>query len=119
MGVNPIPKGFHSVTPYLVIEGAPRLIDFLKAAFDGVEIERHLGPNGQIMHAEVQIGDSVVMMSEAAGPHPAMPSCLYHYVKDVDATYRASVAAGAKGTGWRGSRIPPATSGGSQAGSRR
>jgi uncharacterized glyoxalase superfamily protein PhnB len=94
MSVNLIPKGFHTVTPYLIVEGVPRLIDFMKGAFDGVEISRHLGPEGRVMHAEVRVGDSLIMMGEAGGPFPAMPTCLYLYTKDTDAVYRASVAAG-------------------------
>lgn len=94
MSVNPIPKGYHTVTPCLIVEGVPRLIDFMKGAFDGVELSRHLGPEGRVMHAEVRIGDSVIMMGEAGGPFPPKPACLYLYLPDTDAAYRASLAAG-------------------------
>ncbi len=94
MSVNPIPKGYHTVTPCLIVEGVPRLIDFMKGAFDGVELSRHLGPEGRVMHAEVRVGDSLIMMGEAGGPFPAKPTCLYVYVPDTDAVYRASLAAG-------------------------
>jgi PhnB protein len=96
MSVNPIRKGYRTVTPYLVVEGVPGLLEFLKGAFKAVEISRHLGPGGRVMHAEITIGDSIVMMGEAGGPFPARPSCLYLYTEDTDAAYRASLAAGGK-----------------------
>jgi PhnB protein len=96
MGVKPIPDGYHSVIPYLVAEGVDGLIDFLKTAFDGQEILRHRGPEGKTGHAEVRIGDSVVMMGEARAQFKAMPAAIYLYVNDVDATFKRAVAAGAK-----------------------
>jgi PhnB protein len=98
MSVNPIPDGYHSVTPYLVVHGADKLIDFLLQAFDAREIERLTRPNGAIGHAEVRIGDSVVMMSEAGGEWQPMPGALYLYVNDVDATYKQALRAGATST---------------------
>ncbi len=95
MAVKPIPEGFHTVTPYIVVEGVPKLIDFLKQAFEAKEINRHAQPDGTIMHAEVKIGDSIVMMGEARGEHKPMPSMLYLYVKDADAVYKRAVQAGA------------------------
>jgi PhnB protein len=94
MSGNPIPKGYHTVTPYLVITDVPRVIDFLKAALGGAEIERHADPKGRIMHAEVRIGDSIVMMGEANDVFPPMPVNLYLYVTDTDATYKAAINAG-------------------------
>lgn len=67
-GVKPIPDGYHSVTPYLVVQGTEKLINFLKQAFDARETERVSMPNGSIAHAEVRIGDSVVLMGEGGGP---------------------------------------------------
>lgn len=90
-----IPEGYHSVTPYLVVEGVPKLIDFLKAAFDAVETERVPGPDGKIGHAEVRIGDSVVMMGEAGGESKPMPAMIYLYVSDADANYKRALDAGA------------------------
>ena len=95
MAVKPIPDGYHSVTPYLVVPGVARLIEFLKQAFGAIETERHARPDGAIMHAEVRIGDSVVMMGEPSGPYPAMPACVYLYVSDADATYKRAIEAGA------------------------
>ncbi len=73
---RPIPEGYHSVTPFLVVQGAARLIDFLKQAFDAQEVERMTGPGGVILHAEVKIGDSRIMISEATGEWSPMPSTL-------------------------------------------
>jgi PhnB protein len=98
MAVRPIPEGFHTVTPYLVVQGVPKLLDFLKQAFDAHEIMRMPRPDGIIMHAEVRIGDSPVMMGEAVGEHKPRPSCLYLYVENADATYKRALQAGATST---------------------
>ena len=95
MAVKPIPDGYHSVTPYLVVRGVDRLLGFLKQAFGAEEIERVAGPDGNIRHAEARLGDSVVMMGEASAEHTQMPACLYLYVTDTDATYRRAIEAGA------------------------
>jgi PhnB protein len=94
MAVRPIPEGYHSVTPYLVVPGVARLIEFLKQAFAAIETERMAGPDGTVMHAEVQIGDSRVMMGEAHGEYHPMPAVLQLYVEDVDAVYERAVRAG-------------------------
>jgi PhnB protein len=95
MAVKPIPDGYHSVTPYLIVEGASSLIQFLKEAFDAQETERVVQPDGTIMHAEVRIGDSVVMLSDAMGERKPMPTGIYLYVNDADATYQRALQAGA------------------------
>jgi uncharacterized glyoxalase superfamily protein PhnB len=97
MAVKPIPDGYHSVTPYLVVKGAAQMIDFLKEAFGAQETFRMPGPEG-IMHAEVRIGDSVVMMSDAMGEYGPMPTMLFLYVEDVDAVYKRALQAGATST---------------------
>ena len=98
MAVKPIPDGYHSVTPYLTVQGATKLIDFLKQAFEAQEIERITRPDGAIGHAEVKIGDSIVMMGEAGGEWTPMPGAMYLYVNDVDATYKHALQAGAVST---------------------
>jgi PhnB protein len=95
MAVKPIPEGYHSVTPYLVVREVPKLLDFLKQAFNAQEIMRMPAPDGSIMHAEVRIGDSAIMMGEARGEHKPMPGSIYLYVNDVDATYKRAIQAGA------------------------
>jgi PhnB protein len=95
MAVKSIPDGYHSVTPYLVVEGAAKLIDFLKSAFDAKEIHRFGQPNGPIMHAEVRIGDSVVMLGDANPEIKPSLACIHLYVDDTDATYHRALKAGA------------------------
>lgn len=95
MAVKPIPEGYHSVTPFLVVPDVPRLIDFLKQAFDATEMFRIPQPDGSVMHAEVRIGDSIVMMGEAMGEFQPMPASMYLYVNDADATYQRALQAGA------------------------
>lgn len=95
MAVNRIPEGFHSVTPYLVVREVPKLLDFLKQAFNAQEIMRMPTPGGAIMHAEVRVGNSAIMMGEASGEHQPMPGSLYLYVDDADATYKRALQAGA------------------------
>jgi uncharacterized glyoxalase superfamily protein PhnB len=96
MAVKPIPEGYHSVTPYLAVEGAEKLLNFVKQAFDAVEVHECMRrPDGTIQHAEVRIGDSVVMLGEASGRWTPRPSTLYLYVHDTDATYRRALEAGA------------------------
>jgi PhnB protein len=95
MAVKPIPDGYHSVTPYLMVQGVAALIDFLKQAFGADEIFRMPRPDGAIMHAEVKIGDSMIMMGEAMGEHQPMPGSIYLYVNDADAVYQRALQAGA------------------------
>lgn len=89
------PAGYHAVTPYLSVAGAPDFIDFVVATFDGVETQRMTGPDGAIAHAEVRIGDSALMLTEHCDYLPAYPAALYLYVEDVDASYAKALSAGA------------------------
>lgn len=88
------PEGYSTVSPYLVVAGAQRVIDFLKEAFGATELRRYDNPDGSVMHAEVRIGDSVVMMGDAGGEWTAVPASLHVYVEDVDAIYRRALATG-------------------------
>ena len=90
-----IPDGFHSVTPYLVIQGAARLIDFVKQAFGAEELYRGSRPDGTIQHSLVRIGDSMVELGEPVEPSKVMLATLHLYVPDTDAVYRRALAAGA------------------------
>lgn len=94
MSVNPVPQGYHSVTPYIVTEGASELIEFIKAAFGAEERMRMAGPDGAVQHAEVQLGDSVVMVGGGSGEFPAKTAMLHLYVSDVDAMYKRAMDAG-------------------------
>jgi len=90
------PSGYSTVSPYLVVNGAQAVIDFMKAVFGGEQLRRHDRPDGTIGHAEVRIDDTVVMIGDASGPWPAAPTCLHVYVADVDAVYQRALAAGAE-----------------------
>ena len=93
----PLPDGYHSVNPYIVVDGVERLIDFLAEVFDGVEQgEREIRRDGTIGHADVRIGDSLVMLSEATPDYPARPCVQFAYVDDVDAVFRKALSAGAR-----------------------
>jgi PhnB protein len=95
MPVKPIPEGFHAVTPYLTVRGAAKVIDFLKKAFDAeLTYEPIKRPDGAIMHAEVKIADSRVMIADENEYAKATASALYLYVPNVDATYQRAVKAG-------------------------
>jgi PhnB protein len=94
-----IPVGYHTVTPYLIVEDVEGLIDFLKKTFDAEEVMRSSHPEGGIRHAEVRVGDSVVMMGGASEAWKAMPAALYVYVEDVDASYRRALDAGGASLG--------------------
>ncbi|MCX6169552.1 MAG: VOC family protein [Ignavibacteriales bacterium] len=94
MSVKPIPEGFHSVTPYLITKGIPQIIDFLKSAFDAVELDRMVDRTGRVMHAMVKIGDSIIMMGETMEGFPAIQSSLYLYVTDTDSVYKKAIEAG-------------------------
>ena len=99
--VSPIPAGYHSVTPYLVMDGAAKAIEFYKQAFDATELLRMPMPDGKVAHAEIKIGDSPVMMADATeefkGPRAfgGTPVSIMIYVEDVDRIFRQALAQGA------------------------
>ena len=98
MTVSPIPDGYHTVSPYLIAEDAGQLLEFMQEAFGAKETFRMEMPDGSVGHAEVRIGDSVVMVGGAGGAWPAVRAAIHLYVPDVDATYQAALAAGARST---------------------
>lgn len=89
-----IPPGFHSVTPYHFVDGAPAFLAFLVEGLGGTEVLRHLDGE-RIANAQVRLGDSTVMLSEASPAFPAMPGSYYLYVEDADAAMARALAAGA------------------------
>jgi uncharacterized glyoxalase superfamily protein PhnB len=93
---GPIPEGFHTVTPYLVVPGVVRLIDFLTSAFEAEETIRAARGDGLISHAAVRIGDSMVEMGESSEQWKAMPAALHLYVKDADEVYQRALKVGAE-----------------------
>ena len=104
MPVSPIPEGYHSVTPYLVMKNAAAAIEFYKKAFGAVELLRMAAPGGKIGHAEIKIGDSPVMLADEypdmgfKGPESlgGTPVSLMVYVDDVDKIFPQAIAAGGK-----------------------
>jgi PhnB protein len=103
MAVNPIPEGYHSLTPYLAVEDASRAIDFYKEAFGAEEVLRMPGPDGKVAHAELQVGDSKLMLSDPFPQSNVRPpserggptGSVFMYVDDVDATFEQAQGAGA------------------------
>lgn len=103
--VKAVPAGYHTVTSTLIVDNAAQAIDFYKRAFGAQEISRYPGPDGRIMHAEIKIGDSIVMLSDempqmgVRGPKAfqgAPPARLWLYLDNVDATWKRALDAGAK-----------------------
>ena len=102
--VKPIPDGYHTLTPYLIIKGATQALDFYKKAFGATELFRMEAPGGKIGHAEIKIGDSPIMLADehpeigAVSPQTVggCPVHLMIYVDDVDSVFNQAVAAGAK-----------------------
>ncbi|AWM37050.1 Glyoxalase-like domain protein [Gemmata obscuriglobus] len=89
------PDGYTTVSPYLIVSGASTTIEFLTRVFDATEIRRFPGEDGRIMHSEVQIGDTVVMIADGAEGWPPIPAHVHVYVEDVDATFKLALEAGA------------------------
>ena len=88
------PQGYSSVSVYVMADGAQRVIDFLTETLDATPLRRFDLPDGSIMHAEIQIDDTVVMIADSGGAFPSFPVWLHVYVPDVDASYRRMIAAG-------------------------
>jgi PhnB protein len=102
--VKPIPEGYHAVTPYIIVSGGAKAIDFYKKAFDAIELFRMAQPDGKIGHAEIKIGDSPIMLADEAPTMGAKspqsfggsPVGIHLYVEDVDKVFNQAIAAGAK-----------------------
>ncbi len=96
MSVQYKPDGWHTVTPYIYNTNTSETIDFAIAAFGATLKEKHLMSDGSVMHAEITIGDSIIMMGDARDGKPPMPTMLYLYVEDCDSVYTSAMAAGGK-----------------------
>ena len=95
--VKPVPQGYHTITPYLVVDGAEQVIRFVKEAFGAQPVfEPMARPDGKIMHAEFKIGDSIVMLADASERAQATSDMLHLYVPNVDAVYQKALKAGGK-----------------------
>lgn len=89
------PENYNSVSPYLIVENATETIEFLKCVFAALEIRRFSDPQGKIVHAEVRIDDTVLMIADCSENWPAIPANVHVYVSDVDETYRRAISSGA------------------------
>jgi uncharacterized glyoxalase superfamily protein PhnB len=89
------PEGYSTVSPYLIVDGASETIEFLVRVFDAVPLRRFADESGKLVHAEVRIDDTVVMVADGVEGWPPVPSHVHIYVADVDATYRRALEAGA------------------------
>lgn len=104
MSVNPIPEGYHTVTPYVIVDGAADALEWYAKAFNATEMLRLPGPDGKLMHCEFKIGDSPIMMADgcpemnAKGPqaYGGSPVSICLYVEDVDALFKQAIDAGGK-----------------------
>ncbi len=94
MAVNPIPDGCQTVVPYLIVPDAALLIEFVAEAFGATERMRSTRPDGAIMHAEIRLGDSVIMLADASDGTGVKTAMLHLYVADVDAEYKRALGAG-------------------------
>ncbi len=94
MAVKPIPEGYHTVTPYLTVDDPDAVMLFLKAAFDGQETYAMRDDSGCARHAEMKVGDSMIMLGAAHDQWKSRPGNFYIYVEDVDAVYKKAIAAG-------------------------
>jgi PhnB protein len=95
MSVEFKPAAYHTVTPYLIVDGAERLLAFIVDVLGGTEMMRLPGPDGRLGHAEVRVGDSVLMLADIPPSGEATAAMLHLYVPDSDATYKGALAAGA------------------------
>lgn len=99
--VTPVPEGYHTATPYLIVSNGAAAIDYYQQAFGAIELSRHATPEGRVMNSELRIGSSMFMLGEHAGVDPrgedTFPRVsIYLYVEDADSTFAQAVAAGGK-----------------------
>ncbi|WP_143960623.1 VOC family protein [Litoribacter populi] len=88
------PKGYSSLSPYFIVNGAQKFIDLMKQIFSVEELRRYDMPDGKIMHAEIQIDDSIIMISDSTDKYPPSPMILHVYVPNVDQTFEKAIKAG-------------------------
>jgi PhnB protein len=88
------PSGYNSASPYFIVKGAQRFVDLMKQVFDARELRRYDMPDGTIMHAEIRIDDSVLMLGDASEKFPPVPLVLHVYVPNVDEVFEKAIGAG-------------------------
>ena len=94
--IDPVPGGYPQVIPFLIVKGAPGLIDFLEKVFGAEETDRVTMPDGRVAHSEVKIGESMIMISETSEEYPPNPTMIHIYIDDVDGVYKRAMEAGAE-----------------------
>jgi PhnB protein len=95
MSVKPIPEGYTTITPYLIVEDADKLVEFVETIFGGQLVFKMKTDAGRISHGEMKVGNAMFMLSEASGEWKPTQTMLHLYVDDVDGTYKKAIAAGA------------------------
>lgn len=95
MEAKTLPAGHNTIMPYLIIPDAAGFINFVTTVFAATEVSRHMREDGIVMHAEVRVGESVVMLAEATEQYPACPAGMFIYVADADATFQKAIETGA------------------------
>ncbi len=93
------PAGYNSVSPYFIVNGAQKMIDILKQIFDAKELRRYDMPDGTIMHVEVQIDDSVIMIGDSSDQFPPNQHLIHVYVPEVDKTFEKAISTGCESVG--------------------
>lgn len=88
------PTGYNSASPYFIVNGAQKFIDLLSQIFDAKELRKYNLPNGSIMHAEIQLDDSVIMLDDSSDKFPPVPIVMHVYVPNVDETFEKAIQAG-------------------------
>ncbi len=88
------PENYNSLSPYLIVDNAQQLADMLVNVFDGEELRKYNRPDGTVMHMEIQLDDTIVMLSDATADYPAQKAMLHMYVPDVMATYKKAIESG-------------------------
>lgn len=91
------PAGYNSLSPYFIVRDAPRFIQLMKDLFGAIELRRYELPDGKIMHLELKLDDSVIMLSEATAEYPANEFLMHFYVPDANATYKKALELGCEG----------------------
>ncbi len=90
------PKGYNSLSPYLIVDNAPKLVDLLKKIFNAKELRKFENPDGTIMHIELKLDDSVIMLSDSSAKYPANKTMLHFYVSDAFKTFQLAIDNGCK-----------------------
>jgi PhnB protein len=95
MSVKPIPDGYHTITPYLIVEDADQLVEFIEKTFDGQLLYKMQNGSGRIAHGEIKVGNSILMLAEATEEWKSTRTMLHFYVENIDEVYQKALDVGA------------------------